>query len=138
MRNLLSQKGCTPPWLCRFQVRKPSTLIEKTSGNEKCLGFCLNFFAHISILSLQCLDISYIQRLITAGRIPTQHPTCHSSCHPRWHCCESHSCHALRIGSRNPRTIPASMLNSTVFTDTSSCIQKQHFCICGALHSQNN
>lgn len=67
-----------------------------------------------------------------------QHPTCHSSCHPRWHCCESHSSHALRTGSRNPRTITAFMVNSTEFTDTSGCIQKHHLCIGGALHSQNN
>lgn len=117
------------------------------------------FFAHISILSLPSLAISYFQRSVTAGRIPTfitRFPYCmswfwllraallklgfytqstwHSSCQPRWHCCQSHSSHTLRIGSRNLSTITASEFHWI----HSACIQKQHFCICGALDSQNN
>lgn len=160
VRNLLFPKGCTPPWLCKFQVRKPSILIGKTSGSGNCLGFYLNFllifffflihsepsmpgyqllpeinywwknpYTHDKTSILYVLVLATESSNVRAGfwhsEHLAQHPTWHSSCHPLWHCCESHSSHALRVGSRNPRTITASLMSSSAeFTDTSACIQK--------------
>lgn len=77
-----------------------------------------NPYTHDKVSILCVLVLATESSNVRAG-FHTQ-STWHSSCHPHWHCCESHSSHALGIENRNPSTVKGSMVSSAEFTDTSA------------------